>query len=144
MRNVKVEKEAKSRWSSGTVTLLRGFVELVLKQNRSWKSNLKMPTFKSTTISISWYKSSTKSLLIQGKVAENTKDYIMHLIEEYAKHSKVKGGTQEKNKQKSAAMRKTSNSALKTTDSQNAGNKKQREESRKIWKTIEQLSKSLT
>ena len=66
---------------------------------------------------------------------------MMHLIEKYAKHSKVEGGTQEKNKQESAAMRKTSNSAVKTTDSQNAGNKEQRDESTKIWKTIEQLSK---
>ena len=41
-------------------------------------------------------------------------------------------------------MKKTSNSAVKTTDSQNAGNEEQREESTKIWKTIEQLSKSLT
>ena len=37
----------------------------------------------------------------------------MHLIEEYEKHSNVKGSTQEKNKQESAAMRKTSNSAVK-------------------------------
>ena len=69
---------------------------------------------------------------------------MMHLIEEYAKHSNVKGSTQEKNKQESATMRKTSNSAVKTTDSQNAGNKEQREESTKIWKATEQLSKSLT
>ena len=63
---------------------------------------------------------------------------MMHSIEEYAKHSK--GSTQEKNKQESTAMRKTSNSAVKTTDSQNAGNKEQREESTKIRKTVEQLS----
>ena len=41
-------------------------------------------------------------------------------------------------------MRKTSNSAVKTTDSQNAGSKEQRDESTKIWKTIEKLSKRLT
>ena len=69
---------------------------------------------------------------------------MMHLTEEYAKYSKVKGSTQEKNKQESAAMRKTLNSAVRTADSQNAANKEQREESTKIWKTIEQLSKSLT
>ena len=118
--------------------------ELVLKQKGSWKSNLKIPTFKSTTISISWYKSGTKSLLIQGKDAENSKDYMMHLMEEYAKHGKVKSSTQEKNKQECAAMRKSSNPAVKATDSQSAGNKEQTEKSTKIWKTIEQLSKRLT
>ena len=41
-------------------------------------------------------------------------------------------------------MRKTSNLAVKTTDSQNAETKEQREEPTKMWKTIEQLSKSLT
>ena len=128
----------------GDLVELREFVELVLKQNGSWKSNLKIPTFKSATISISRYESSTKSLLIQGKDAENAKDYMMHLMVEYAKHGKVKGSTQEKNKQESTAMRKTSNSAVKTTDSQNTANKEQRDESTKIWKTIEQLSKSLT
>ena len=128
----------------GDLVELRRFVELVFKQNGSWKSNLKIPAFKSATISISWYNTSTKSLLMQGKDAENTKDYMVHLIEEYVKHSKAKGSTQEKNKQESAFMRKTSNSAVKTTDSQNAGNKEQREESTKIWITIEQLSKSLT
>ena len=69
---------------------------------------------------------------------------MMHLMEEYAKYGKVKSSTQEKNKQESAAMRKSSNPAVKATDSQSAGNKEQREESTKIWKTIEQLSKSLT
>ena len=69
---------------------------------------------------------------------------MMHLMEEYAKHGKVKSGTQEKNKQESAAMRKSSNPSVKATDSQSAGNKEQREESTKICKTIEQLSKSLT
>ena len=69
---------------------------------------------------------------------------MMHLMEEYAKHGKVKSSTQEKNKQESAAMRKSSNPAVKATDSQSAGNKEQREESTKIWKTIEQLSKSVT
>ena len=131
------------KWD-GDLVELREFVELVLKQKGSWKSNLKIPTFKSATISISWYKSSTKSLLIQGKDAGNAKDYMMHLMEEYAKHGKVKSSTQEKNKQESAAVRKSSNPAVKATDSQIAGNKEQREESAKIWKTIEQLSKSLT
>ena len=65
-------------------------------------------------------------------------------MEEYAKHGKVKSSTQEKNKQESAAMRKSSNSAVKATDSQSAGDKEQREESTKISKTIEQLSKGLT
>ena len=81
---------------------------------------------------------------MQRKDAENTKDYMMHLMEEYARHSKVKGSTQEKNKQESPAMRKTSNSAVTTTGSQNAGNKEQKKESTKIWKTTEQLSKCLT
>ena len=90
------------KWD-GDLVELREFVELVLKQKGSWKSSLKIPTFKSATISISWYKSSTKS---QGKDAENAKDYVMHLMEEYAKHGKVKSSTQEKNKQESAAMRK--------------------------------------
>ena len=65
-------------------------------------------------------------------------------MEEYAKHGKARSSTQEKNKQDSAAMRKSSNPAVKVTDSQSAGNKEQREESTKIWKTIKQLSKSLT
>ena len=48
------------------------------------------------------------------------------------------------NKQESAAMRKLSNPAITAKDSLSARNKEQREESTKIWKTIEQLSKSLT
>ena len=67
-----------------------------------------------------------------------------HLMEEYAKHGKVKSSTQGKNKQESAAMTKSSNPAVKATDSQSAGNKEQREESTKIWEPIEQLSKTLT
>ena len=43
----------------------------------------------------------------------------MHLIEEYAKHNKVKGSTQKKNIRERATMRKTSNSAVKITDSGN-------------------------
>ena len=68
----------------------------------------------------------------------------MLLMEEYAKHGKVKSSTQEKNKQESAAMRKSSNPAIKATDSQSARNEEQREESTKIWKTIEQLPNCLT
>ena len=138
----KGSKKQMIKWD-GDLVELREFVELVVKQKGSWKSNIKIPTFKSDTISISWYKSSTKSLLIQGKDAESAKDYMMHLMEEYAKHGKVESCTQEKNKQESAAMRKSSDSAVKAIDSQSAGNKEQREESTKIWKTIEQLSKSL-
>ena len=136
----KGSKKQMIKWD-GDLVELREFVELVLKQKGSWKSNSKIPTFKSATISVGWYKSSTKSLLIQGKDAENPKDYRMHLIEEYSKHSKVKGSTQGKNKQESAAMRKTSNSAVKTTDSQNAGNKEQKEESRKTWKLLSSFQK---
>ena len=139
----KGSKKQMIKWD-GDLVELREFVELVLKQKGSWKSNLKIPTFKSAAISISWYKWSTKSLLIQGKDAENAKDYMMHLMEEYAKHGKVKSSTQEKNKQESATMRKSSNPAIKAKDSQSARNKEQREEPTKIWKTIEQLSKSLT
>ena len=52
-------------------------------------------------------------------------------MEEYEKHGKINSSTQEKNKQESTAMRKSSNPAVKATDSQSAGNKEQREESTK-------------
>ena len=51
---------------------------------------------------------------------------MMHLMEEYAKHGKVKSSTQEKNKRESAAMRKSSNPAVKATDSKKC--RKQRAE----------------
>ena len=63
---------------------------------------------------------------------------MMHLIEEYTKHNKVKEST---------TGRKTSSSTVKTTDSQNsqdAANKEQWDDSTKTWKIIEQLSKSLS
>ena len=118
----KGSKKQMIKWDSDLVEQ-REFVELILKQKGTLKSNLKIPTFESATISISWYKSSTKSLLIQGKDAENVKDYMMHLMEEYAKHGKVKSSTQEKNKQERANMRKSSNSAVKATNSQSSRNK---------------------
>ena len=48
----KGSKKQMINWDNDLVEL-REFVELVLKQNGSWKSNLKIPTFKSATISIS-------------------------------------------------------------------------------------------
>ena len=52
-KDEKGSKKQMIKWDSDLVEQGE-FIELVLKQNGSWKSNLKILTFESAAISISW------------------------------------------------------------------------------------------
>ena len=67
------------------MTELKDFVALVLKVKGTWKNNAKLPTFKSKskTLSITWYKTKTKTLQFQGAEVDDFKTYVKDLVKEY-------------------------------------------------------------
>ena len=67
------------------MTELKDFVALVLKVEGTRKSNAKLLTFKSKskTLSITWYKTRTKTLQFQGADADDFKTYVKDLVKEY-------------------------------------------------------------
>ena len=75
-------KPDKVKWN-GDMTDLKDFVALVLKVEGTWKNNTKLPTFKSKSLSITWYKTKTKTLQFQGADTDDFKTYVKDLVIEY-------------------------------------------------------------
>ena len=104
------------------------------------ENNAKMPTFKSKskTLSITWYKTKTKTLQFQGADADDFKTYVKYLVKKYVegRPSSVAKSVEKKSKSKS--------SKKSVVDRRSMSQYIFEEKIDKIWSAIESVRNSPT